>query len=210
VTLQAGQRAVRRADLAGFDHVLLATGIVPRKPPIPGIDTPRSRATSTSSKGARRPGVEGRDHRRRRHRLRRREFLTARARRPRERRASDDPADRAFNDEWGIDAALPSAAASSGRSHESRAAPGVAAAAQGVEGGRRTRQDHRLDPPHAAEEARRGDARRREYERIDDAGLHITVDGVPQVLPVDTVVVCAGQEPRRDIVAAGGRGHPAR
>jgi 2,4-dienoyl-CoA reductase (NADPH2) len=37
------------------------------------------------------------------------------------------------------------------------------------------------------------------YERIDDAGLHIVVDGAPQVLPVDNVVVCAGQEPRRDL-----------
>jgi 2,4-dienoyl-CoA reductase (NADPH2) len=37
------------------------------------------------------------------------------------------------------------------------------------------------------------------YERIDDAGLHLTVDGSPRVLDVDTVVVCAGQEPRRDL-----------
>ena len=32
-----------------------------------------------------------------------------------------------------------------------------------------------------------------EYERIDDAGLHITVDGKPQVLAVDTIVICAGR-----------------
>jgi len=37
------------------------------------------------------------------------------------------------------------------------------------------------------------------YERIDDAGLHVTIDGNPQVLPVDNVVICAGQEPRRDL-----------
>ncbi len=37
------------------------------------------------------------------------------------------------------------------------------------------------------------------YERIDDAGLHVTVDGHPQVLEVDTVVVCAGQEPLREL-----------
>jgi 2,4-dienoyl-CoA reductase (NADPH2) len=40
-----------------------------------------------------------------------------------------------------------------------------------------------------------------EYERIDDAGLHVRVDGRAQVLPVDTVVICAGQEPRRELVA---------
>jgi 2,4-dienoyl-CoA reductase (NADPH2) len=37
------------------------------------------------------------------------------------------------------------------------------------------------------------------YERIDDAGLHITVAGKPRVLEVDDVVICAGQEPRRDL-----------
>jgi 2,4-dienoyl-CoA reductase (NADPH2) len=37
------------------------------------------------------------------------------------------------------------------------------------------------------------------YQRIDDAGLHITIDGNPQVLNVDNVVICAGQEPRRDL-----------
>ncbi|MCG6495794.1 NADPH-dependent 2,4-dienoyl-CoA reductase [Kitasatospora sp. A2-31] len=40
------------------------------------------------------------------------------------------------------------------------------------------------------------------YDLIDDAGLHITVDGERQLLPVDTVVLCTGQEPRRDLDAA--------
>ena len=35
------------------------------------------------------------------------------------------------------------------------------------------------------------------YERIDDAGLHIRIDGAPRVLEVDNVVICAGQEPNR-------------
>ena len=34
---------------------------------------------------------------------------------------------------------------------------------------------------------------------MDDQGLHIEVDGTPRRLPVDTVVVCAGQEPRREL-----------
>ncbi|MBD0695903.1 NADPH-dependent 2,4-dienoyl-CoA reductase [Streptomyces sp. CBMA123] len=37
------------------------------------------------------------------------------------------------------------------------------------------------------------------YDLIDDAGLHYTVDGERQLLPVDTVVLCTGQEPRRDL-----------
>lgn len=41
-----------------------------------------------------------------------------------------------------------------------------------------------------------------EYLGVDDAGLCIRVDGAEQLLPVDHVVVCAGQEPRRDLHAA--------
>jgi 2,4-dienoyl-CoA reductase (NADPH2) len=37
------------------------------------------------------------------------------------------------------------------------------------------------------------------YERIDDAGVHITAAGRPRVLEVDDVVICAGQESRRDL-----------
>ena len=32
------------------------------------------------------------------------------------------------------------------------------------------------------------------YERIDDAGLHLRVNGEPHVLDVDTIVICAGQD----------------
>ena len=45
------------------------------------------------------------------------------------------------------------------------------------------------------------------YERFDDQGLHVTVDGEAQILPVDNVVLCAGQEPNRrladELIAAG-------
>ena len=40
------------------------------------------------------------------------------------------------------------------------------------------------------------------YKRIDDDGLHVVIDGNPQVLNVDNVVICAGQEPRRDLYDA--------
>jgi len=40
------------------------------------------------------------------------------------------------------------------------------------------------------------------YDRFDDAGLHITVDSQSQVLPVDNVVICAGQEPLRELADA--------
>ena len=39
-----------------------------------------------------------------------------------------------------------------------------------------------------------------EYLKIDDAGLHIKMNDQVQVLDVDNVVVCAGQEPLRELV----------
>ncbi len=49
------------------------------------------------------------------------------------------------------------------------------------------------------------------YERVDDAGLHISVEGEPRLLEVDHVVVCAGQESVRslydELVAAGVSAH---
>ena len=46
-----------------------------------------------------------------------------------------------------------------------------------------------------------------EYLKVDDAGLHVRVFGEPQLLEVDTLIVCAGQLPLRtlydDLVAAG-------
>ena len=45
------------------------------------------------------------------------------------------------------------------------------------------------------------------YDRIDDDGLHVTVDGETRVVPCDTVVVCAGQESVRDLYDDLGRGH---
>jgi 2,4-dienoyl-CoA reductase (NADPH2) len=40
-----------------------------------------------------------------------------------------------------------------------------------------------------------------EYLGVDDAGLRIRVDGSEQLLPVDHVVICAGQEPNRALQA---------
>ena len=38
-----------------------------------------------------------------------------------------------------------------------------------------------------------------EYLRIDDAGLHARVNGEPRLFEVDTVIICAGQLPKRDL-----------
>lgn len=39
-----------------------------------------------------------------------------------------------------------------------------------------------------------------QYQRIDDAGLHLLVKGVPTVLAVDHVVICAGQESQKSLL----------
>ena len=49
------------------------------------------------------------------------------------------------------------------------------------------------------------------YQRIDDAGLHIVVDGVPRIIEADTIVICAGQVSNRELFdelgAAGVEAH---
>ncbi|AQA19524.1 NADPH-dependent 2,4-dienoyl-CoA reductase [Halioglobus japonicus] len=46
-----------------------------------------------------------------------------------------------------------------------------------------------------------------EYHKVDDAGLHISIGGEAKVLEVDNVILCAGQEPNREL-AAGLNGKP--
>jgi 2,4-dienoyl-CoA reductase (NADPH2) len=37
------------------------------------------------------------------------------------------------------------------------------------------------------------------YSKIDDEGLHITRKGQPQIIEVDTIIICAGQESNRGL-----------
>jgi 2,4-dienoyl-CoA reductase (NADPH2) len=39
------------------------------------------------------------------------------------------------------------------------------------------------------------------YHQIDDQGLHLTIEGRHRLLEVDHIVICAGQEPVRDLLA---------
>ena len=41
-----------------------------------------------------------------------------------------------------------------------------------------------------------------QYQKIDDEGLHILVNKQPEILRVDNIIVCAGQEPRRELLDA--------
>jgi len=49
-----------------------------------------------------------------------------------------------------------------------------------------------------------------QYDRIDDQGLHITVGGEQRLLPVDNVVVCAGQDSLNELMPSEQeiKGHP--
>lgn len=38
------------------------------------------------------------------------------------------------------------------------------------------------------------------YNRIDDDGLHVEVEGVHRCIAADTIIICAGQEPLRDLL----------
>ena len=65
---------------------------------------------------------------------------------------------------------------------------------------------------HRIELARNGVAMIKgvQYRRIDDAGVHITVDDKEACVPADTVILCAGQESRRDLAPGlEGRGRKA-
>jgi len=39
-----------------------------------------------------------------------------------------------------------------------------------------------------------------DYLKIDDQGLHVRIGGEEKLLPVDNVIICAGQEPMRELV----------
>ena len=56
---------------------------------------------------------------------------------------------------------------------------------------------------HRAELARHGVRMLKgvEYRRIDDAGLHVGIEGKELLVPADTIIVCAGQDPHRGIKA---------
>ena len=57
---------------------------------------------------------------------------------------------------------------------------------------------------HRAELARNGVRMIKgvEYRRIDEAGVHISADGKEMLVAADTIIVCAGQDPQRPL-----RGH---
>ena len=205
VEVRLGQK-VDANDLAGFDHVLLATGIVPRTPPIEGIDHPKVARYIEVIRGEREVGGSvaiigaggiGFDVA---------EFLTPPHGAPggasaRKLEVVAQPALDHFRDEWGIDASY-------------AARGGLKSAATPVSPRQVWLLQRKASKVGEGLAKTTGWVRRTtllkrgvkmlggvEYRRIDDAGLHVVVNGEAKVLPVDTIVVCAGQEPQRALEA---------
>ena len=195
VKLELG-REVDAASLkaAGFQEIVLATGVRPRKPAIPGLDHPKVlsyldvllRGKPVGQRvalvGA---GGIGYDVA---------EFLVQLA--P---SASLDIG--RFLREWGVDEGYkarggltqPVLEPSSRQVYLLQRSPGRF----GKSLGKTTGWAHRASLKARGVETIGGV----EYERIDDAGLHIRVDGQARLLEVDNVVICAGQESRRELQA---------
>jgi 2,4-dienoyl-CoA reductase (NADPH2) len=188
VRIELGRR-VTAADLreAGFGAVVVATGVAARKPAIDGIDHAKvayyEEVLSGQRKVGERVAIIGAGG----IAFDTAEYLLA------EQDESLDP--RRFQQHWGIDASLRN--------------PGGVIVAQP----RRTRRAiHMFQRSHDRPGARLGKStgwilktRLRAanvrmisgavYHRIDDVGLAYSCDGTTQVVPVDDVIVCAGQLP---------------
>ncbi|MGJ0202860.1 oxidoreductase [Leucobacter sp. gxy201] len=206
VEVWLGQR-VDAAHLAeaGFDEIVVATGVNPRRPAIPGLehtsvvgyaDVLRGRVEAGERVAIIGAGGIGFDVA---------EYLTA--------TGPEDPADIAgFLARWGVDPehlqpggiTAPAPARSPREVTMLQRKPGKLGAGLG----KTTGWIHRL------EAVRRGvhQVAGAEYLGIDDAGLRISVPGsagtadgaadparTEQLVEVDTIVVCAGQEPERSL-----------
>ena len=205
VDVQLGQTAdAASLHAGGYDEVVIATGITPRTVSFPGSDDPRvlsyldvlARHQSVGAKvaiiGA---GGIGFDVA---------EFLVEHAPSP-----TTDVA--RWTREWGVDMQL---AQRGGLQKPKPEAPARQIwLLQRSEGRPGTRLNKTTGWVHRATlKAKQVSMLGKvSYQRFDDQGLHITVDGAPQILPVDHVVVCAGQEPNRrladELIAAGLKVH---
>ena len=174
----------------GFDEIVLATGVLPRVPEIPGVDHPsvvgyldvlRDGVPVGERVAVLGAGGIGFDVA---------EFLT-----------HDRDGD--FYRDWGIDTGY--AERGGLRSPRRGTSPRTVHLLQrkiskvGAGLGKTTGWIHRTELKHRGVAMVAGVT----YDRIDDEGLHLTTaEGERQVLAVDTVVLCTGQEPRRDLHAA--------
>jgi 2,4-dienoyl-CoA reductase (NADPH2) len=186
--------SVEDLNNANFDEVILATGIVPRTPEIEGINHPKVLSyidvlkhkkpvgKSVAVMGA---GGIGFDTS---------EFLSH----GKQSTSTNIPA---FMKEWGIDMTFSSRGGVEGVKALPEPSPREIFLLQrkstkvGAGLGKTTGWAHRAGLMMKGVNMLAGV----EYVKIDDAGLHIRINDDEQVLPVDNVVICAGQLPRREL-----------
>ena len=189
VDVQLGRRVTRDALLAaGFDDVIVATGVRVRMPAIPGIDHPkvlsyldvlRDKAPVGKRVAIIGAGGIGFDTG---------EFLLHDPGHPLPQPVS------AWTAEWGVDL---QATGEGGLVKPAPAQPyrqlfllQRKTTRPGAGLGKTSGWVHRAALVRGGVQMMAGV----QYDRIDDAGLHITVGGEARVLEVDNIVVCAGQE----------------
>jgi 2,4-dienoyl-CoA reductase (NADPH2) len=174
--------------LAGFDEVILATGITPNTPKIPGIDHPKVLGYLDVLRDKKHVGKRvaiigaggiGFDTA---------EFLSHSG-------PSTSQNLAAFLKEWGIDETNEATGGIEGVTAHPEPSPREIYLLQRKETkvgdglGKTTGWIHRS----ALKSKKVKMMNAVQYDRIDDLGLHITVGGKSQVLEVDNVVICAGQ-----------------
>ncbi|MGZ0721937.1 oxidoreductase [Kluyvera cryocrescens] len=191
VTLKLNQR-VSADDLLHFDETILATGITPRTPPIDGIDHPkvltyldvlRDKAPVGQRVAIIGCGGIG--------------FDTAMYLSQPGSPTSQNIAE--FCVEWGIDTSLQQAGGLRPEGpHLARSPRQIVmlqrkASKPGEGLGKTTGWIHRTTLLSRGVKMIPGVS----YQKIDDVGLHVEINGEAQTLAVDNVIICAGQEPNR-------------
>ncbi len=176
-------------SLVGFDEIILATGIKPRTPNIKGIEHEKVVSYIEAITGSKKVGERvaiigaggiGFDVA---------EFLTS--------EPSIEP--QAFCDEWGID--IHGEHRGGLKQAQTIPSPRQIYLLQrkkeklGQRLGKTTGWIHRLSLKHKQVKMLSGV----QYDLIDESGLHITIHDKQELLPVDTVVICAGQTELNDL-----------
>ncbi|MEK6789687.1 MAG: NADPH-dependent 2,4-dienoyl-CoA reductase [Pseudomonadota bacterium] len=196
-------RRVAADDLRDFDEVILATGIVPRALDIPGIDHPsvvsyldvlrgkKAIGQRVAIIGAGGIGIDTAEY-----------LSHGDADQAGHAQPSLDA--EAFCEFWGIDTTLTARGGIAGVQPKPRPSARqiyvLQRRSKKIAGpGKTTGWIHREALLMKGVQLMPGVG----YEKIDDAGLHITLaDGSRQTLAIDHIVICAGQEPQRELQQA--------
>ena len=195
VEVKLSQRiSVDALNHSNFDEIILATGIVPRVPDIEGIDHHSVLGYVDVINGSVEVGDRvaiigaggiGFDVA---------EYLSHAG----ESTSQNIPA---FMKEWGIDMELDARGGIEGIQPVVAASPRTIYLLQrkteslGKNLGKTTGWIHRLGLINRGIQMLSGCT----YQRIDDAGLHLLVGDAPRLLEVDNVILCAGQEPLKEL-----------